>query len=69
MSVEIDMKVECLGKMCINYPELDISIDKLHLDSGDSEFFTNYLQCSHLARCHGIRAFIEEESKTCKSSR
>ena len=61
MSERVKMTVECLGEICVNCPELKISVDTLTLSSYESEISCNELKCVHLDRCRGIYSMIKDD--------
>ncbi len=61
MSEKVSMPIECLGKMCMNCPELEIEVDKLHLSNGCDGYFVNELRCVHTDKCRTVYSWMKSD--------
>ena len=57
----ISMSVQCIGPICRDCPDLDISIT--HLTGGGGSFQTNLLACTYYEQCSRIKEYVEKEKE------
>ena len=61
MANKVMMPVECLDKLCMHCPELEITTDQTEVNSGDAHFTINYLKCVHLDKCLNIYHIVKKD--------
>lgn len=60
----VSMKVKCIGKECVNCPQLGIEIHSDVLYEQTEMVFVNYLSCKNLGMCLRIKEHLRKNSNS-----